>query len=42
MEMPLPALQSAFDALYPAGEEWYWRADFVESLPAAAVNAHID
>ncbi|MDX6589495.1 MAG: hypothetical protein QOI84_769, partial [Solirubrobacterales bacterium] len=28
-EMPLPALQSAFDPVYPAGDQWYWRADFV-------------
>jgi FAD/FMN-containing dehydrogenase len=41
MEMPLPALQSAFDGLYPTGEQWYWRADFVESLPAEAIDAHI-
>jgi hypothetical protein len=40
-EMPLPALQSAFDALYPPGDQWYWRADFVESLPAAAIEAHL-
>ncbi len=41
VEMPLPALQSAFDALYPKGEQWYWRADFVESIPAEAIEAHI-
>jgi len=40
-EMPLPALQSAFDALYPPGDQWYWRADFVESLPQAAVDVHL-
>ena len=40
-EMPLPALQSAFDALYPPGDQWYWRADFVESLPPAAIQAHL-
>jgi hypothetical protein len=33
--MPYPALQSAFDALYPAGDQWYWRADFVTEIPAA-------
>lgn len=40
-EMPLPALQSAFDGLYPPGDQWYWRADFVDSLPQAAVEAHL-
>ena len=30
--MPYPALQSMFDALYPPGHQWYWRADFVNEL----------
>src|SRR3989440_577582 len=30
--MPLPALQSAFDELYPPRDQWYWRADFVEEI----------
>jgi FAD/FMN-containing dehydrogenase len=38
--MPFPALQSAFDALYPAGDQWYWRADFVKEIPDEAVAAH--
>ena len=27
--IPWPALQSMFDALYPPGLQWYWKADFV-------------
>jgi FAD/FMN-containing dehydrogenase len=38
--MPHPALQSAFDGLYPAGDQWYWRADFVKDIPEEAVDAH--
>ena len=38
--MPHPALQSAFDALYPKGEQWYWRADFVNEIPDEAVAIH--
>jgi len=38
--MPFPALQTAFDALYPRGEQWYWRADFVREIPDEAVAAH--
>jgi FAD binding domain/Berberine and berberine like len=38
--MPHPALQSAFDGLYPAGDQWYWRADFVREIPDEAVQAH--
>ena len=39
--MPLPALNSAFDGLYGPGDQWYWRADFVNEIPdeAIALNA---
>ncbi len=30
--VPFPALNSAFDGLYPAGDQWYWRADFTNDL----------
>jgi FAD/FMN-containing dehydrogenase len=40
--MPLPALQSAFDGIYPAGDQWYWRADFVESIPDEAIEKHVE
>lgn len=40
--MPYPALQSMFDALYPKGLQWYWKGDFVKSLPDAAIEAHIE
>jgi FAD/FMN-containing dehydrogenase len=40
--MPLPALNSAFDELYPPGDQWYWRADFVESIPDEAVEKHAE
>jgi FAD/FMN-containing dehydrogenase len=39
--MPYPALQGMFDALYPTGLQWYWKGDFVKSLPDAAIDAHI-
>jgi FAD/FMN-containing dehydrogenase len=35
-----PDLQGAFDGLYPPGDQWYWRADFVKQIPAAAAEAH--
>src|ERR687891_390969 len=38
--MPHPALQSAFDEVYPPGDQWYWRADFVKEIPDEAVEAH--
>ena len=40
--MPYPALQSAFDALYPPGHQWYWRADFVNELTDAAIALHAE
>jgi hypothetical protein len=40
--LPLPALQTAFDELYPPGDQWYWRADFVKTIPAAAIDAHLE
>ena len=40
-EMPYPAVQSMFDGLFPAGLQWYWRADFVRDLPDAAIEAHL-
>jgi len=40
--MPYPALQSLFDPLMPTGMQWYWRGDFVQSLPDAAIDAHLD
>ncbi len=41
-EVPYPALQSAFDALYPPGEQWYWKADFVRDLPDEAIARHVE
>jgi FAD/FMN-containing dehydrogenase len=39
--MPFPALQGAFDALYPPGLQWHWRADFVASIPDEAIDEHL-
>jgi FAD/FMN-containing dehydrogenase len=38
--MPYPAIQSAFDGVYAAGDQWYWRADFVKEIPDEAVEIH--
>jgi FAD/FMN-containing dehydrogenase len=37
---PHAGLQSAFDGLYPPGDQWYWRADFVVEIPDEAVKLH--
>ena len=41
-ETPYPALQSAFDGLFPRGMQWYWKADFVRDLPDEAIARHIE
>jgi FAD/FMN-containing dehydrogenase len=38
--MPFNVLQSAFDALYPAGLQWYWRADMFTEISDAAIEVH--
>jgi FAD/FMN-containing dehydrogenase len=39
--MPYPALNSAFDALYPPGLHHYWKANFVKELSDEAIEAHL-
>ena len=39
-EMPFTVLQSVFDGLYPAGLQWYWRADFFNEISDAAIDVH--
>jgi FAD/FMN-containing dehydrogenase len=38
--MPHATLQGAFDGLYPPGDQWNWRADFVNEIPEEAVKIH--
>ncbi|WP_125612293.1 FAD-binding oxidoreductase [Specibacter cremeus] len=38
--MPFSALQSAFDPLYPAGLQWYWKADMFTEISDAAIDIH--
>jgi len=39
-EMPMPALNSAFDPVYPPGHQWYWRADFFKELSDESIVEH--
>ncbi len=39
--IPWPVLQSMFDALYPAGLQWYWKADFFKDLSDKAIDLHM-
>jgi FAD/FMN-containing dehydrogenase len=40
--IPHPLWQSMFDALYPAGHQWYWKADFVKELSDTAIALHVE
>lgn len=41
--MPYPALNSAFDALYPYGElQNYWKANFIKDLTDEAIAVHVE
>jgi FAD/FMN-containing dehydrogenase len=42
MQVPLPAFQAAFDPIFPPGEQWYWRADFVREIPDEAIERHVE
>jgi FAD/FMN-containing dehydrogenase len=39
--IPHPALQSMFDGLYPPGQQWYWKADFVRELSDEAIALNV-
>ncbi|MER7396477.1 FAD-binding oxidoreductase [Streptomyces sp. NPDC000151] len=39
--MPYPALQTMFDELMPPGLQWYWRGNFFDRIPDAALDAHL-
>jgi len=39
--IPHPAWNSMFDALYPPGQNWYWKADFVKELTPEAIALHV-
>jgi FAD/FMN-containing dehydrogenase len=40
--MPIAALNSAFDPIYPPGDQWYWRSDLVKDIPDEAVGVNVE
>jgi hypothetical protein len=40
MAMPHATFNGAFDGVYPPGQNWYWRADFMKELSDEAIAAH--
>lgn len=39
--LPHPVLNSMFDPLFVPGLQWYWKADFVNEIPDAAIDIHM-
>jgi len=39
--MPFPAINGLFDGFFPKGLQWYWKGDYVKSLPDEAIDLHI-
>lgn len=39
--LPLPIMQSLFDGLFAAGNQWYWKGDFVKDLSEKVIDIHI-
>jgi FAD/FMN-containing dehydrogenase len=39
--VPFPAINALFDPFFPKGLQWYWKGDFVKSLPDEAIETHI-
>jgi FAD/FMN-containing dehydrogenase len=37
---PVAAWNQAFDPIFPPGEQWYWRGDFIQELPDASLEQH--
>ena len=40
-DMPLRSINALFDPFFPKGLQWYWKGDFVKSLPDEAIDLHI-
>ncbi|MDO6436647.1 FAD-binding oxidoreductase [Cyclobacterium sp. 1_MG-2023] len=41
-EIPMPALNSMFDGLYPPGLQWYWRGHYFKELTDEAIDINIE
>jgi len=39
--IPFPVLNSLFDALYPPGLQWYWKADLFNEISDRAIAMHL-
>jgi FAD/FMN-containing dehydrogenase len=40
--MPFPVWNTAFDALLPPGEQWYWRGEFFDEMSDGLIEANLE
>jgi FAD/FMN-containing dehydrogenase len=40
--MPLPTLNGMFDALFPAGMQWFWKHNFVNELSEESISLYVE
>ena len=40
--VPVPAWNTAFDPVYPPGDQWYWRGEFFREIPDEAIAVHTE
>ena len=40
--MPFPVWNTAFDALLPPGEQWYWRGEFFDEMSDGLIEASVE
>ena len=39
--LPFPGWNSAFDGIFPPGDQWYWRGEFVREISDEAIEHHV-
>jgi FAD/FMN-containing dehydrogenase len=40
--VPMPAWNTAFDAVYPPGDQWYWRGEFIREISDDQIAVHAE
>ena len=40
--VPVPAWNTAFDGVYPPGDQWYWRGEFLREISDEAIAVHAE
>jgi FAD/FMN-containing dehydrogenase len=40
--VPVPMWNTAFDPVYPPGDQWYWRGEFIREIPDEAISVHAE